>query len=275
MTTSASPPEPQVVLITGASAGIGRATAIHLAEAGYQVFGTSRHPSEGPPGVEMLQLEVTSDASVAECVANLYERTAGRVDVLINNVGTGILGAAEESSIEQVKTLFDINFFGAVRMTNAVLPQMRTSRSGRILFLSSAGGVISVPYAGYYCATKHALEAYVESLRLEIEAFGIQAALIAPGTVSTAAGDKAMQPDHPIADYAPQRQKSAEQFVQAIRDGMPPEHVAAAILQALRAERMQPRYAIGLQSWGISLLKSLLPQQLLETGIRGSTASSE
>lgn len=277
-TATATASEPQSVLITGASAGIGQATAAHLAEAGYRVFGTSRHPSNQgttPLGVEMLQLEVTSNESVRACVEAVYSRTGGRLDVLVNNVGTGILGATEESSIEQVQQLFDINFFGAVRMTNLVLPAMRKQRAGRILFLSSAGGVVSVPFAGYYCATKHALEAYVEALRLEVEEFAIQAALIAPGTVSTAAGDKAIQPDRPIDSYAPKRQTSANQYVQAIRSGMPPAHVAAAILSALRAARMQPRYPVGLQSWGVSLMKSLAPPAVLEAGIRRVTESSQ
>jgi NAD(P)-dependent dehydrogenase (short-subunit alcohol dehydrogenase family) len=266
---------PQVVLITGASSGIGKATAIHLAEAGYRVFGTSRRPAGDLPGVEMLELEVTSSESVAKCLETLFSRTEGRLDVLVNNVGTGILAAAEESSVEQVRQLFEINFFGAVRMTNGVLPRMRVAQSGRILFLSSAGGVVSVPYAAYYCATKHALEAYAEALRLEVEEFGIQATLIAPGTVSTPAGDKAIQPDiepdHPLAAYSPKRQKSADQYVQAIRSGMPPENVAAAILQALREVKMQPRYMVGMQSWGVSLMKSLLPQRMLEDGIRRTT----
>jgi NAD(P)-dependent dehydrogenase (short-subunit alcohol dehydrogenase family) len=205
MTLQQSSHGSRVVLITGASSGIGRATAIHLADAGFRVFGTSRRPTADLPGVEMLELEVTSSESVAKCLETLFSRTEGRLDVLVNNVGTGILAAAEESSVEQVRQLFEINFFGAVRMTNGVLPRMRVAQTGRILFLSSAGGVVSVPYAGYYCATKHALEAYVESLRLEVEEFGIQAALIAPGTVSTPAGDKAIQPDHPLAAYSPKR----------------------------------------------------------------------
>ncbi|WP_202921502.1 SDR family NAD(P)-dependent oxidoreductase [Anatilimnocola aggregata] len=272
--TKADQPTDQVVLITGASSGIGRATAIHLATAGYRVFGTSRHPADAPPGIEMIQLEVTCNDSVAACLAEVYSQTAGRLDVLVNNVGTGILAATEECSIEQVQKLFDINLFGAIRMTNAVLPSMRDQHGGRVLFLSSAGGVVSVPYAGYYCATKHALEAYVESLRLEVEEFGIQAALIAPGTVSTDAGDKAIKPDRPLDAYSSKRASSAEQFVQAIRDGMPPEHVADAILHAIRDERIMPRYPVGMQSWGISLMKALLPQRILESGIRRTTISS-
>jgi NAD(P)-dependent dehydrogenase (short-subunit alcohol dehydrogenase family) len=261
-----------VVLITGASSGIGRATARHLLEAGYRVFGTSRHPvAETLDGFALLPLEVTSDASVAACVQTVTTQTAGRIDVLINNVGTGILGAAEESSAEQVKALFDVNVFGAMRMTSAVLPFMRAQQSGRILFLSSAGGVVSVPYAGYYCATKHALEAYVEALRLEVEGFGIAASIIAPGTVSTAAGDKAMQPDLPKDVYAPIRERATAEFVEAIHQGMDPKFVAAAILQVIRDANAEPRYTVGIQSWLVSLMKSIVPARLLEAGIRRVT----
>jgi short-subunit dehydrogenase len=264
-----TPPAGAIVLITGASSGIGRATARHLHEAGYRVFGTSRQPAaETLDGFALLPLEVTSNESVAACVRAVSERTGGRIDVVLNNVGTGILGAAEESSVAQVQQLFDINFFGAVRMTSAVLPFMRSQGSGRLLYMSSAGGVVSVPYAGYYCATKHALEAYVEALRLEVEDLGIAASIIAPGTVSTAAGDKAIQPDQPLAAYAPARQKAAVEFVQAIRNGMDPANVAAVILQAIRDPRPQPRYTVGLQSWGVSMMKSLLPAKTLEAGIR-------
>ena len=123
---------------------------------GILCVGTGRNP---PPksrdGFVLLPLEVTSNQSVTACVAEVQRQTGGELDVLINNVGTGILGAAEESSAEQVRQLFEINFLGAVRMTNAVLPMMRARQQGRILLLSSAGGVASVPFSGYYCATKH------------------------------------------------------------------------------------------------------------------------
>jgi NAD(P)-dependent dehydrogenase (short-subunit alcohol dehydrogenase family) len=258
-----------VVLITGASAGIGQATAKRLSKEGFRVFGTSRHPAmDVVDGYEVLPLEVTSAESVQACVEQVLARTGGRLDVLINNVGTGILGAAEESSAEQVQRLFDINLFGSVRMTNAVLPTMRAQRAGKILFLSSAGGVASVPYAGYYCATKHAIEAYAEALRLEIESFGLSAVIIAPGTVSTAAGDKSLQPDRPLSAYAAAREKTTEQFVKAIRDGMEPSVVADKILEVLQTKHPQARYTVGLQSWGVSLMKAVLPAAVLEAGVR-------
>jgi len=268
--TSSSGP---VALITGATSGIGRATAALLASEGYQVFGTGRKPAtKRLDGFRLLQLEVTSNDSVAACVAAVQKQAGGKIDILINNIGTGILGAAEESSAEQVRQLFEINFFGAVRMTNAVLPLMRAQQRGCILFLSSAGGVASVPFSGYYCATKHALEAYGEALRLELEPFQIRVATVAPGTVSTLAGDKAMQPDRPLADYEPVRQKATEQYVRAIRRGMSPQRVAETILRIIRTRKPKPRYTVGAQSAAVSAMKSWLPAQLFEAGVKRAVA---
>lgn len=257
------------VLITGATSGIGRATAALLSAEGYRVFGTGRNPPrKSRDGFVLLPLEVTSNKSVAACVAEVQRQTGGQLDVLINNVGTGILGAAEESSVEQVRKLFEVNFLGAVRMTNAVLPIMRSRRQGRILLLSSAGGVASVPFSGYYCATKHALEAYGEALRLELEPFQIQVAVVAPGTVSTTAGDKALRPDRPIADYAPIRKMTTDKYVQAIHKGMPPERVAETILRVIRSRSLKPRYTVGAQSAAVSAMKSWLPAQVFEAGVK-------
>jgi NAD(P)-dependent dehydrogenase (short-subunit alcohol dehydrogenase family) len=261
----------QTVLITGATSGIGRATAALLAREGFRVFGTGRNtPTTSLDGFTLLPLEVTSNESVVACMAEVKRQTDGQLDVLVNNVGTGILGAAEESSAEQVRQLFEINFFGAVRMTNAVLPMMRARQQGCIILLSSAGGVASVPFSGYYCATKHALEAYGEALRLELEPFHIRVATVAPGTVSTRAGDKAMQPDQPIAEYEPVRRKMSDKYVRAIRKGMPPERVAKTILRIIRSPKPKPRYTVGAQSAAVSAMKSWLPAQVFEAGVRST-----
>ena len=257
------------VLVTGATSGIGRATAELLSQQGYRVFGTGRHPSETQRnGVQLLPLEVTSNESVAACVAEVKRRTNEQLDVLINNVGTGILGAAEESSAEQVRQLFEINFLGAVRMTNAVLPIMRSRQQGCILMLSSAGGIASLPFSGYYCATKHALEAYSEALRLEVEPFHIRVSTVAPGTVSTEAGDKALRPDQPIAYYEPARSKNTDKYVRAIHNGMAPERVAETILQILRSKNPKSRYTVGTQSAIVSAMKGWLPARVFESGVR-------
>jgi NAD(P)-dependent dehydrogenase (short-subunit alcohol dehydrogenase family) len=261
-----------VAIVTGATRGIGRATARLLAANGYRVFGTGRRPSAPSlDGFELVPLDVTRDESAAACVREVAGRTGGRVDVLVNNVGTGILGAAEESSADQVKALFEANVFGAVRMTNAVLPLMRARHAGRIVNMSSSGGVSSVPFAGYYCATKHALEAYTEALRLELEPFGVQAVVIAPGPVSTTAGDTALRPDRPLPEYADRRRKADAKYTAGIRGGMDPSRVAAAVLSVLRTGSPKPRYRVGGSSIAVSLLRSVLPGRLFEAGVKRAT----
>ena len=153
-----------VALVTGASTGIGRATAKALKDAGFRVFGTSRRPvSESPDGITMLIGDVTDDALVAKLVDEVIA-DAGRIDLLVNNAGVGLLGGAEESSIAQAQALFDVNLFGVLRVTNAVLPTMRRQASGRIINMSSVMGLIPAPYLALYASTKHALEGYSESL---------------------------------------------------------------------------------------------------------------
>lgn len=151
----------KTALLTGASSGIGKATAAALTRAGYRVIGTSRNarPDEIRDGVRMIACDVTSDESVAAAVA-LARAELGHIDLLVNNAGVGITGAAEESSIQQVRALFETNFHGVVRVTNAVLPIMRGQGSGRILNVGSGLGLIPAPYSAYYSATKHALEGY-------------------------------------------------------------------------------------------------------------------
>lgn len=257
------------VLITGATSGIGQATARTLAAAGHHVFGTSRQPPAPTiDGYELLPLEVTSDESVAACVETVAARTGGRIDVLINNVGTGILGAAEESSPQQVQRLFDVNVFGAVRMTNAVLPYMRRRRAGLILVMSSLAGEAAVPFAPYYVATKQALEGYTQALRQELQPLGIAATLVAPGLVSTPGGDRAMRGDRPIADYDPARGRAVDWYVRAIRHGMDPQRVAYTILRIVQTPRPQARYTVGAQSRAVSLLRRVLPPETMPATVR-------
>ena len=161
------PSEPSVVLITGASSGIGKRTAEYLVEQGYQVFGTSRHPkAETVNGVRMIALDVTDDGSVQACVETVLAE-AGHIDVLVNNAGAGMAGALEETGINEGKWLFEINFFGLVRVTQAVLPHMRARRSGHIIHIGSASGTVGIPFAPMYSASKHAVKGLTDGLRFE------------------------------------------------------------------------------------------------------------
>src|SRR5438477_4626822 len=171
MMTTAKP----VALVTGASSGIGKAAALALVDAGFQVVGTSRNTSGVAPldAVTFLDLDVTSDESVTGAVERVLDRF-GRLDVLVNNAGTGAAGAAEESSVVQDQRVFDINFFGLVRMTKAVLPHMRAAGRGRIINISSVLGLVPAPYMASYSATKHAIEGYSESVDHEVREHGIR-----------------------------------------------------------------------------------------------------
>ena len=163
-----------IALVTGASSGIGEATAKRLEQAGYKVYGTSRRGATAAQGtIRMLALDVTDDTSVAAAVSELI-RLEGRIDLLVNNAGIGIAPAgAEESSIEQAQALFDTNFFGLVRMTRAVVPHMRRQGSGRIINIGSILGVVPMPYIALYAASKHAVEGYSEALDHELQQAGL------------------------------------------------------------------------------------------------------
>src|SRR5881394_979121 len=176
----------RIALVTGASSGIGEATAERLAKAGYKVYGTSRRVTQtGPRPFEMLALDVTSDDSV-EAVVREVMRREGRIDLLVNNAGFGVApGGAEESSLDQARSIFETNFFGVVRMTRAVVPHMRRQGNGRIINIGSVLGFLPMPYGALYAATKHAVAGYSESLDHELRTRGIRVSIIEPAYTKT------------------------------------------------------------------------------------------
>ena len=194
--------EGSVALITGASSGIGEATALRLAAAGYKVYGTSRRGAPaGQRPFELLPLDVTSDASVEAAVSEVIRR-AGRIDLLVNNAGFGVAPAgAEESSIAQARSIFDTNFFGIVRMTRAVVPHMRKQGSGRIINIGSVLGFLPMPYGALYAATKHAVEGYSESLDHELRTWGIRVSVIEPAYTKTKFEANLLEPDAKLDAY--------------------------------------------------------------------------
>jgi short-subunit dehydrogenase len=188
-----------VALVTGASSGIGKAAALALVEAGFEVVGTSRNTSKVTTprdGVMFLDLDVASDESVSTVVQQVIERF-GRIDVLINNAGIGTAGAAEESSVAQDQRLFNINVFGLIRMTKAALPQMRAQGSGRIINISSVYGFIPQPYMAAYVASKHAVEGYSESLDHEVREHGVRVLLVEPANTNTGFDANMVRADTP------------------------------------------------------------------------------
>src|SRR5713226_2637472 len=199
----------KVALITGTSSGIGRATAAHLAKSGYRVFGGLRNiPTSGEPipNVEFVQLDVRHDESAKEAVRSLLSR-AGRIDALVNNAGYTLIGSFEETSIEEAKQVFETNFFGVLRMNQAVLPIMRGQGYGRIANISSVVGFLPAPYQGIYAASKHALEGYSESLDHEVRQFGIRVSVIEPGFTRTNIGQNSQVAGRPLDAYASERNR--------------------------------------------------------------------
>ena len=257
-----------VVLITGAGFGIGQATAELLNSHGYRVFGTSRDPMRhGERAFPLLQMDVHSDESVSNCVEHILAQ-AGRIDVLINNAGTGIAGAAEETQLSEARTVFETNFFGMVRITNAVLPIMRRQRSGKIITMSSAGGFVGFPFRALYIASKFALEGYNESLRYEVRPFGVSVSLVEPGAVRTPIADAVPHVSQEIAAYAVLRSRLTEAFNASMRQGMPPARVAGVIQQIIEQNSPRLRYTVGTQATVLALLRRMMPQRGFEVLMR-------
>jgi NAD(P)-dependent dehydrogenase (short-subunit alcohol dehydrogenase family) len=258
----------KTAIVTGASTGIGRAIAEALARAGFTVFGTSRrNVTDGPNQVTMLACDVTDERSVEALVTAVLART-GRIDVLVNNAGLGLLGGAEESSISQVQALFDVNLFGVMRVTNAVLPSMRQRGHGRILNISSVLGLIPAPYSAHYAATKHALEGYSESLDHETRAFNIRVSLIEPAYTRSIFEQNALEPDAPLKEYQQARADARALRRDAMTTADPPEVVAKAVLLAATAARPRRRYATGKVARQVSTLRRFVPSEMFDKSLR-------
>jgi short-subunit dehydrogenase len=267
----------RVVLITGASSGIGRTTAELLAARAYRVFGGVRAPATTRPlaGVELVPLDVRDEASAKACVDEVRGR-AGRIDVLINNAGVNLVGAVEETSISQAQALFDTNVIGILRMIQAVLPDMRRQGAGLIVNIGSILGLIPAPFMGVYASTKHALEGLSESLDHEVRAFGIRVVLIEPHYTRTNLDASAAQAEGRIDAYAPQRQRTAAVITRETSTGLEPKRVAEEVLRAIEGP-YRMRRPVG-QAVLLSWLRRLLPARLFEPSLRkayGLDASSK
>jgi NAD(P)-dependent dehydrogenase (short-subunit alcohol dehydrogenase family) len=258
----------QVAIVTGASAGIGEATARALHAAGYRVFGSSRKPPQSRlKGVEYLVCDVTSDESVRTAVAQVLDQT-GRIDLLVNNAGVGLVAGAEESSIEQAKSLFDVNLFGVIRMTKAVLPTMRRQGSGRIVNISSVLGLIPAPFSALYAASKHALEGYSESLDHEIRGSGVRVVLVEPAYTRTSFEGNVYQADQQLDLYQPARSNAEAVMRDAMKVADSPELVASAVVKASTAANPHRRYTAGRAAHQISLLRRFVPASAFDKSLR-------
>jgi len=259
----------RVALVTGASSGIGRATAQALKQAGYRVFGTSRKATgKSTDGITMLPLDVTSDESVETAVREVM-RVEGRIDLLVNNAGFGVAPAgAEESSIEQARSIFDTNFFGLVRMTRAVVPYMRKQGSGRIINIGSVLGFLPMPYAALYAATKHAIEGYSESLDHELRTWGIRVSVIEPAYTKTPFDANFLEPDAKLDEYREIRAAVEKRVKEVMETADNPGVVAEVVLKAATAAHPKLRYTSGGLANRLRLLRRFAPAGMVDAGIR-------
>jgi NAD(P)-dependent dehydrogenase (short-subunit alcohol dehydrogenase family) len=279
-----------VVLITGATDGLGRAAALLLAQSGYRVFAAGRSPEkraqldavarEKKLSLETLQLDVCDDSSVKLAVAEVLVK-AGAIDVLINNAGVVIVATVEEMSMADWRSQFETNFFGVIRVTQAVLPHMRERRKGRIIMMSSVAGLVTPPTYGAYSASKHAIEAISNALRHELYPFGIATVLIEPGYIVTgiqqAAADlsKSYQEKMTSGPYAKiyaQAQTARNSSRKA--SGTTPEDCARIILRAVEANHPKARYGVTPLATLVKWSKRLLPDSLQDALIRRQTGVS-
>ncbi len=255
---------PTVVLITGASSGLGKALAEYLHRQGYRVYGASRRPQPAAP-YPTLVMDVTDATSVENAVKALTEREP-RIDVLVNNAGIGLAGPLEYLQMTNVKQVFDTNVFGVIRVCQAVLPIMRRQGEGRIIHIGSIGGEFGLPFRGAYSATKAALAILSDSLRFETKPFGIQSTTVLAGDMATPIND------HRLKDTRPDDTVYAQTFeaVYAAMDhhvahGLTAEEAAQRIEPLLRRKRLRSRYVIGPRGQELSVwLKKILPAAWME-----------
>lgn len=261
-----------IALVTGANAGLGRFTARALVDSGFHVVGTSRNAAGLPesPTMTFVDLDVTREESVAAAVDAVIARF-GRIDVLVNNAGMGLTGASEENSIAQSQKLFDINVFGVMRMTNAVLPHMRARGRGRIVNISSIFGFMPAPYMASYSATKFAVEGYSESVDHEVRDNGIRVVLVEPGGTRTGFDDNAERPDNPLHAYERRRQRSNQAVADKVNNGDDPNVVAKVIVAAATDANPKLRYPAG-SGRQLSVLRRFVPRRVFDTTLRKSLA---
>jgi len=258
----------KVVVITGVSSGIGRATAAKFALQGCRVFGTARNLARTQPiaGVELVQMDIRDEASVRQGIETIIAQ-AQRIDVLVNSAGVGLLGAIEETSIAEAQTLFDTNVFGILRTTQAVLPHMRAQRSGRIVNISSVLGFLPAPYMGLYSASKHAVEGMSETLDHEVRKFGIRVSLVEPSFTKTSLDANAPHAASNVSAYDAERGVVSQAIQKSIQKAPAPDGVASTIVDAALGAWKMRRTPKGEASL-LSKLRRFMPAGPVDANLR-------
>ena len=257
--------QPLVVLITGASSGMGLATALHLHEKGYRVYGTARRPEKYEVPFALLAMDYTDEESIRAVAREVLDRE-GRIDVLINNAGRGMIGPLAETPTDDLRALYQTNVFGPVKLIQEVLPSMHARGQGLIINISSIAGFAGLPFRGTYSSSKAAVMILSETLRFELHGSGIRVTDIAPGDFRTGiAAKRFYAPNRPGSPYNEIYQRILDQIDNEVDKGLPPEMMAHLIEKIIRTPRPKMQYRIG--PWMQKLLptaKVLLPQRLFE-----------
>ncbi|WP_300079004.1 oxidoreductase [Propioniciclava sp.] len=269
----------RVALVTGASSGIGEATAAKLASIGYTVYGAARRTDRlqglAAEGILPLGMDVTDEESMKAGVARIMAE-AGRIDVLVNNAGYGSYGAIEDVPIDEGRRQFEVNVFGAMNLAQLVLPHMRAQKSGTIVNITSMGGKIYTPLGGWYHGTKFALEALSDCLRLEVAPFGINVVVIAPGGIATEWGGIAAANLEKTSGHGPYKAQ-ADAVAASLRSeanasrNSPPSVISEAIAQAVTARRPKTRYAVGFGARPLIAARGLLSDKKFDALISRAT----
>ena len=254
-----------VVLITGASSGIGKSIATYLSQRNFKVYGTSRKADSSSDHFSFVQLDVTNENSIVETIKYISEKE-GRIDILINNAGVGITGPIEETPENEIKKAFETNYFGPLNMIKHVLPVMRARKSGLIINITSIAGYMGLPYRGIYSATKGALEITAEAYRMEVKQFGIKMTNVAPGDFATnIASGRYHAPVKKGSPYEEVYGNTLKLMNEHVDAGKDPEMMAKEIYKIINEPDPKVHYKVGerLQKFSVKL-KSLLPDKVYE-----------
>ncbi len=265
----------RVVVITGASSGIGKCCAEYLVQKKFRIYGTSRKPISTADEItysstnliQMIQMDVDDESSVDRGIDRIMARES-RIDVVINNAGFAIMGSMEDTTITEAKSQFETNFFGALRVCRAVLPIMRNQQSGYIVNISSIGGLIGLPFQSAYCASKFALEGAMETLRLEVRPFGIHVILVEPGDYKTELTEHRLKTEQSMSNsgYLNRFKKAMRKVELGEQNGPSPESIAILVNKIISMNSPRLRYTVGRFSQRIAVpFKKVLPSRLFES----------
>jgi short-subunit dehydrogenase len=256
----------KVVLITGASSGIGKSIGAFLHQKGFVVYGTSRNPDKISDSIiPLLALDVRDTNSIMNCLNEVIQKE-GQLDVVINNAGVGITGPIEEIPTEEIRNNFETNLFGPIEVMKAALPQMRMQKSGLIINITSIAGYMGLPYRGIYSASKGALELITEALRMEVKSFGIQITNVAPGDFATnIAAGRYHAPVIKGSAYELSYGNTLKEMDSHVDSGSNPNEMAAAIYTIIQTKSPKVHYKVGafMQKFSI-VLKRILPDVIYE-----------